>query len=166
MSLRLGRLTRNLALHLIRRRPACGCGAFTLCLACPRWKLEAQARYHEEGAAGMHPLPDFAPGWRCYYHADSWHLRLLWIGGFADYGNRLLAEIRAYRRQQGVLLVAAGVLGGVGVSAGLPLALACALVLGAWAYRSELAAMARRVACRVVAALARGLVAPRGLPRR
>ena len=146
MSLRLGRLARNLGLHLIRCRPACGCGAFTLCLACPRWKLEAQARYHEEGAAGLHPLPDFAPGWRRFHHADSWHMRRLWAEGFASYGNDLLRSIRAYQRQRGWLLLAAGVLAGCALASGSALAGVCALVLVCWAFREELADRPRRLA--------------------
>ena len=146
MSLRLGRLARNLGLHLIRRRPACGCGAFNLCLACPRWKLEAQARYHEEGAAGMHPLPDFAPGWRRFHHADSWHMRRMWSEGFAVYGNALLREIRAYQRQQLWLLLVAAVVAAAALASGSALAGICAGVLMAWAFRSELADRPRRLA--------------------
>lgn len=55
--MRILRFFRNLLLHALLVRPACGCGMFTMCLACPEWKLAIQHRYHEEGAAGLHPLP-------------------------------------------------------------------------------------------------------------
>lgn len=144
---RLARFALNLWLHARRVRPACGCHAFATCDTCPRWKLEAQVRYHEEGAAGLHLLPEHAPGWRYFYDADSWKMRRRWgthPGGFSGYANGLLQQIRSYQTWQFRLCVAAGLLGGLSLGVGLGAVFFAAMFLGAWAFREELTGPVRR----------------------
>ena len=145
---RLERFARNLLLHATRVRPACGCHAFAICYACPRWKTEAQQRYHEEGAAGLHPLPEHAPGWRHLYHAESWEIRRRWMahpGGFAGHANDLLRRIRSYERWQLRLLFAAALLAGFGLGSGSAIVVAASIVLGLWAFRDWLSGLPRRL---------------------
>lgn len=145
--MQLLRFLRNLLLHVFLVRPACGCGMFTMCLACPKWKLVLQHQYHEEGAAGRHTLPIWPREWRTIHHRDAHAIRtrmLMEPGGEAAYLSRLATAVARYRRQQPWVLAGAGTLGGLALAIGSAALCVLAGIVALCAFRDEVSGVVFR----------------------
>lgn len=138
--MRLLRFLRNLLLHALLVRPACGCGMFTMCLACPPWKLALQHQYHEEGAAGRHTLPVWPREWRTIHHRDAHAIRMRMVtepGGDVAYLNRLATAWTRYQQQRPWVLMGAGTLGGLAIALGSVVLGVLAGIVALYAFRDE-----------------------------
>lgn len=145
--MQLLRFLRNLLLHVFLVRPACGCGMFTMCLACPKWKLVLQHQYHEEGAAGRHTLPIWPREWRTIHHRDAHAIRtrmLMEPGGEAAYLSRLATAVARYRRQQSWVLMGAGAVAGLAVAIGSAALCVLAGIVALCAFRDEVSGVVFR----------------------